>query len=78
MEDDGIVAELLDADAVAAGQRMVGGEDREARFGVQRLELQALVVDREAHEGEVDAAVEHPARLVVPVDAVHVDGDVGV
>jgi len=41
VEDDRIVAELLDADPGATGERMVGREDREPRLRAQRLEPEA-------------------------------------
>jgi hypothetical protein len=73
-----LIGEVSDANRVLPGQPVVGREHRHARFGQQRLDLQAALVGGQANVADVSPAVMQDSGLVVPVGAQHVHGQLRV
>lgn len=63
---------------IGASQRMVGGQEQDAGLLVQRLDTQVRVVERQATQTDVHAALAQRRGLVGPFQAPHVDLHVGV
>lgn len=72
-----LVGEVGDADGVLSGQAVTGGQHGDPRLGVQLLDLQALLVYRQAHEAHIHPAVVDDAGLVVPGRPDHVHDQPG-
>jgi hypothetical protein len=69
-----LIGEVGDADRVFTGQPVAGGEYRHSRFGQQRLDLQAALVDGQANVADVGPSVMQDSGLVVPAGTQHVHG----
>src|ERR1700733_9738368 len=78
LDDHRIVGELGDRDLALACSRMTEGNRGDTWLRAHRHELQAAIVDREVHEGDIHGALKQYLGLVTPVDPENVDGDVGV
>ena len=55
-------------------QRMIGAQRGEPALGVERGQLQAALVERAAHVGDVHPPAEHRLLLVVPLQPLDLDG----
>ncbi len=62
----GVQAEVGQLQPVAGGERMVRGEDGEARFCGQCLRVQAGPVERRVDQGDVRLAAAQQPRLLLP------------
>src|SRR5271170_5711159 len=73
-----LIGEVGDGDRVLAGQPVPGREHRYPRFGQERLDLQAALVDGQPDVADVGPPVVDDFCLVVPAGAKHVHGQLRV